>query len=112
VPPIIVNDKLSFIDFIHACDSIRDLRPQLEVVEPTDAHRVIAELEADHEVVVITLNIDNLHKRAGSTNVIELHGNVFEEYYDEDFKIERPNVVFFWRDVERRHIQSWLGCSR
>jgi NAD-dependent SIR2 family protein deacetylase len=73
---------------------------------------VIAELEADHEVVVITQNIDNLHKRAGSTNVIELHGNVFEEYYDEDFKIERPNVVFFGETTERRHIQSWLGCSR
>ena len=39
-------------------------------VEPNDAHRMIAELEKEHEVTVITQNVDNLHERAGSTRVI------------------------------------------
>ena len=46
--------------------------------EPNDAHKFIAELEKEHEVVVITQNIDNLHEDAGSTNVIHVHGDINE----------------------------------
>ena len=51
-------------------------RKQLSEVEPNDAHRMIAELEKEHEVTVITQNVDNLHERAGSTQVIHLHGEL------------------------------------
>ena len=51
-------------------------RTQLESVEPNDAHKMIAELEKDHEVTVVTQNMDNLHERAGSTNVLHLHGEL------------------------------------
>lgn len=51
-------------------------REQLKSVEPNDAHRLIAELEKDHEVTCITQNVDNLHERAGSTNVLHLHGEL------------------------------------
>ena len=51
-------------------------RKQLAQVEPNDAHRMIAELEKEHEVTVITQNVDNLHERAGSTRVIHLHGEL------------------------------------
>ena len=44
--------------------------------EPNDAHRMIAELEKEHDVTVITQNVDNLHERAGSTHVIHLHGEL------------------------------------
>ena len=37
---------------------------------------MIAELEKEHEVTVITQNVDNLHERAGSTRVIHLHGEL------------------------------------
>ena len=37
---------------------------------------MIANLEREHEVTVITQNVDNLHERAGSTNVIHLHGEL------------------------------------
>ena len=49
-------------------------RKKLAEVEPNDAHRMIAELEKEHEVTIITQNVDNLHERAGSTRVIHLHG--------------------------------------
>jgi len=51
-------------------------RKQLSEVEPNDAHHMIAELEKEHEVTVITQNVDNLHERAGSTHVIHLHGEL------------------------------------
>lgn len=45
--------------------------------KPNDAHIGLAELEKDFEVHVITQNIDDLHERAGSTNVLHLHGQIF-----------------------------------
>lgn len=51
-------------------------RQKLSEVEPNEAHRLIAELEKEHDVTVITQNVDNLHERAGSTHVIHLHGEM------------------------------------
>ncbi|QNL48586.1 NAD-dependent deacylase [Olivibacter sp. SDN3] len=42
--------------------------------QPNEAHKAIALLEEKHQVTVITQNIDNLHERAGSTNIVHLHG--------------------------------------
>ncbi|MFC2185988.1 NAD-dependent deacylase [Fulvivirgaceae bacterium LMO-SS25] len=86
----------------------------LEVL-PNPGHFAIAELEEDFEVVVITQNVDNLHEKAGSSNVIHLHGNLFEAKSSMDeslvYPIEgwqlnmgetcekgsqlRPNIVWF-----------------
>jgi NAD-dependent deacetylase len=51
-------------------------REQVLQAEPNPAHRAIAELERHHHVVVVTQNIDDLHERAGSTNVLHLHGEI------------------------------------
>lgn len=51
-------------------------RKRLLEVEPNHAHRLIAELEKWHDVTIITQNVDNLHERAGSSNVIHLHGEL------------------------------------
>jgi len=48
----------------------------MSTVEPNAGHRAIAGLERYYNVTVITQNIDNLHHRAGSTVVHELHGNI------------------------------------
>ena len=53
-----------------------DRRKQLAEVVPNAAHRILAELEKDFEVTVVTQNVDNLHERAGSTNIIHLHGEL------------------------------------
>lgn len=49
-----------------------------QVIEslPNRAHDFFRELESDYNVVVVTQNIDDLHERAGSTQVIHLHGNI------------------------------------
>ena len=49
-------------------------------VLPNAAHYAIAELEQQSEVVVLTQNIDGLHTRAGSTHVIEIHGNLDDRF--------------------------------
>lgn len=46
--------------------------------EPNPGHLTLKELEEDYEVVIITQNIDNLHEKAGSTNIIHLHGEIFK----------------------------------
>ena len=51
-------------------------RVQLNTVEPNLAHQLIASLEKDFDVCIVTQNVDNLHERAGSKNIIHLHGEL------------------------------------
>lgn len=51
-------------------------RAELFRAQPNAGHRAIAELEKDYDVMVITQNVDNLHERAGSSNVLHLHGEL------------------------------------
>lgn len=82
--------------------------------QPNEAHYGLAELENDFDVTIITQNIDDLHERGGSTNVLHLHGEIFkmrserdeELIYDikadinlgdtaEDGAQLRPHIVWF-----------------
>ncbi len=94
-------------------------RRQLATAQPNDAHRIIGELEKDFEVTVVTQNVDNLHERGGSSNVIHLHGELtkvcsdrgkrcvedigYAEYeYGEkmaDGGMKRPFIVWFGEEV-------------
>jgi len=51
-------------------------RRQLPTVHPNKAHRLIAELENYFDVTVITQNVDDLHERGGSNNILHLHGEL------------------------------------
>lgn len=51
-------------------------RKQVLEAQPNDAHRYFASLEDKFKVTIITQNIDDLHERAGSTNIVHLHGNI------------------------------------
>lgn len=53
-------------------------RHQLVNVKPNEAHKIIADLEKDFDVQVITQNVDDLHERAGSHNVLHLHGELMK----------------------------------
>lgn len=57
-------------------DFYNHLRSQLATAEPNDGHRILAELEHWFEVTVVTQNIDDLHERAGSSDIIHLHGDL------------------------------------
>ena len=52
------------------------LRKDISNAEPNHAHNLLAELEKWHNVTIITQNVDNLHERAGSSNVMHIHGEM------------------------------------
>lgn len=53
-------------------------RRQLAGAKPNEGHRLVAALEKDYDVTVITQNVDNLHEQAGSSKVIHLHGELMK----------------------------------
>lgn len=68
-------------------------RRQLKEVEPNTAHKALKDLEEKYEVHIITQNVDDLHERAGSSNVIHLHGELrkVRSTFNE-------NLVLDWED--------------
>ncbi|MBD3862355.1 SIR2 family NAD-dependent protein deacylase [Olleya marilimosa] len=93
-------------------------RRQLLQVKPNKAHLELANLEKHFKITIITQNIDDLHERAGSTNVIHLHGELLKarstktENYVIDWKKDlvlgdldnnghqlRPHIVWFGEAV-------------
>lgn len=93
-------------------------RRQLHEVQPNEAHYLLAELEKHFKVQIITQNIDDLHERAGSADILHLHGELFKScscnnkdlIYEqkEDINIGdkaedgaqlRPFIVWFGEDV-------------
>lgn len=94
-------------------------RKQCRAAKPNLAHELIAKLEERYEVVVVTQNVDDLHERAGSTNVIHLHGELMKSRSTVDSKLIynrlgdiilgeqcelqsqlRPHIVFFGEQLD------------
>jgi NAD-dependent deacetylase len=59
-------------------DFYNQRRRQLLTVKPCRGHELVAELEKNFDVTVVTQNVDDLHERAGSTKVIHLHGELMK----------------------------------
>jgi NAD-dependent deacetylase len=93
-------------------------RQQLKEVHPNLGHQILSDLEKHFKVSIITQNVDNLHERAGSTNVLHLHGELLkvrstenEKYildWSEDLSMNdfddngnplRPHIVWFGEEV-------------
>ena len=109
-------------------------RSNIFQAQPNPGHNAIVELEKYAQVVVLTQNIDGLHKKAGSSNVLELHGSIVKikcsvcDYNEEilteipDFppfckcgNILRPDVVWFGellpQDVWQNDIKFTSQCD-
>ncbi len=56
-------------------------RSQLLEVYPNSAHKALVDLENHFDVHIITQNVDDLHERAGSSNVLHLHGELLKVQY-------------------------------
>lgn len=59
-------------------DFYNQRRRQLHTVNPNLGHKILAELENDFDVHIITQNVDNLHEKAGSSKVLHLHGELLK----------------------------------
>ena len=99
-------------------DFYNERRRQLKYVSPNLSHQLLVDLEKEHEVIIITQNVDDLHERAGSQNIIHLHGELLKSRsVDNDSVIYdcfsdihlgdksptgaqlRPHIVWFGEDV-------------
>lgn len=95
-------------------------RRGVKEAQPNAAHYALAELENNFDVYIITQNIDDLHERAGSTDILHLHGEIFKmrsekneeliyPVYDdikmgdiaEDGSQLRPHIVWFEEPVPK-----------
>jgi NAD-dependent deacetylase len=73
-------------------DFYNQRRRQLHEVQPNLGHKILAELENDFDVHIITQNVDNLHEQAGSSKVLHLHGELFKAR-----SIKDKNYILDWR---------------
>ena len=102
-----------------------DRRKNILDVKPNEGHFAISQMEEFKDVVVLTQNIDGLHQRSGSTNVLELHGSIirikctvcdFIDNITENFEslppkckcgsMLRPDVVWFGEPLPQNIWQS------
>lgn len=94
-------------------------RARVAEAQPNAAHLALARLEKQYDVQIITQNVDDLHERGGSTNVLHLHGKITEARSEGDAKLIypigyspialgdlcekgyqlRPNIVWFGEEV-------------
>jgi len=91
-------------------DFYNQRRRQLLEVKPNQAHIDLATLENDYKVSIITQNVDDLHERAGSANVVHLHGELLKarSSYDQTDIIEQKKT-YYWvmsakKDTNYGHI--------
>ncbi len=115
-------------------DFFNPIRRLILKSEPNAGHRIIARLEQDFEVTVITQNGDDFHERAGSSQVIHLHGEALKNastlHPYESYEIDRnnpdirigdkapdgsqirPYVIFFGEEIERWCWKEALSAVR
>lgn len=75
-------------------------RKQLKEVHPNQGHTILAELEQYFEVQIITQNVDNLHEKAGSSNVLHLHGELTKIR-----SARNENYILDWEnDLNETHV--------
>ncbi len=70
-------------------DFYNERRKELVNAKPNAGHLGLVELEKDFDVSIVTQNVDNLHERAGSTNVIHLHGELMKSRSTHD-----PSLIY------------------
>ena len=79
-------------------------RRELLTVQPNEGHSLIASLENDYCVTVVTQNVDDLHERAGSSNVIHLHGELMKATSS-----RQPNNLNYVRTLSVDNLNIELG---
>ncbi|MEI7430923.1 MAG: NAD-dependent protein deacylase [Betaproteobacteria bacterium] len=110
---------------------LAQIQHNCHAVQPNPAHQVIADLEQRLEVVVLTQNIDGLHLKAGSSDVIEIHGTLDECFCTECGKeasavlpevleavprcddcggVVRPRVVLFGESLPEQAMRRLYGA--
>ena len=80
------KDKEKVLDFYNK------RREQLLTVFPNEAHKALVALEKKYQVNIITQNVDDLHERAGSSQVLHLHGELLKVR-----STKNPDLIYDWK---------------
>jgi NAD-dependent deacetylase len=118
-PEAFANNTQVFLDFYNM------RKNQMKTVFPNEAHNVVFQMENEFDVTIVTQNVDDLHEKAGSNNVIHLHGelskmmssydNSYKKPYIEDIKIGtcdplgeqmRPFIVLFGEGLPEEEVDK------
>jgi NAD-dependent deacetylase len=73
-------------------DFYNQRRAQVLECEPNEAHKLLVKLEEKYNVSIITQNVDDLHERAGSTNILHIHGELLKARSTVD-----ENLIYDWK---------------
>lgn len=85
-------------------DFYNQRRKAIIKAQPNEAHTILASLEKDFKVSIITQNIDDLHERAGSSNVLHLHGEIKKARSTKD-----PTLIY---ELESWEIKAGDFCEK
>lgn len=96
------KDPQSVLDFYN------HRRAECILAKPNNGHYVIKQLEDNYDVTIATQNVDDLHERAGSTNILHLHGELLKSRSLNNNVIEECLVDLTIADNKRPHI-VWFG---
>jgi NAD-dependent deacetylase len=102
----------------------------MSIAEPTYTHKAIAEFQKSHDAIVVTQNIDDLHERAGSDNIVHVHGvmrtkcmkcngkdihywngNGAPQCFDCGSRKTRPDVVLFGEQLNLKNFKAVAAWS-
>ena len=89
-------------DFVNAF--YNKMRLQLLDAQPNRGHFLLAEMEQEFDLRIITQNIDNLHEKAGSTRVLHLHGELMKVTSSVD-----PDNPLYIRELDRSNYSVHSG---
>lgn len=127
--------KLSTIDAFYDNPKLvwewyNERRMNIFQAQPNPGHKAIAELEKYTQVVILTQNIDGLHQKSGSSNVLELHGSIVKikctvcDYNEKILtkisdlppickcgNILRPDVVWFGEELPQDVWQNAINLA-
>ncbi len=79
-------------------------RKQLLEAKPNRGHEILAAMEKDFDVKIVTQNVDNLHEKAGSSSVLHLHGELMKARSTGD-----PNLIY---DIEGWELNEGMLCEK
>lgn len=87
-------------------DFYNQRRRKLLEVNPNEGHLALVKLEVKYNVNIITQNVDDLHERAGSKNVLHLHGELLKVRSNEN-----PDLIYEWKKDLSESDKNELGHS-
>jgi NAD-dependent deacetylase len=81
-------------------DFYNQRRSDLLGVKPNLAHKLLADLQDEYDVTIITQNVDDLHEKAGSKKILHLHGSLLRAKIEDLDDVNPESIVIGYNDIK------------